>query len=112
MSVCPSVRLSVRMSAVISEILKATILGLSEQILEILKQLVSQLKQFVGSVSHAHSNAHKPPKPVAPTCGPTKLCHAHANAHNALIHILRSWVGTALQTRFAACIFSSPLWTP
>jgi len=54
-------------------------------------------------VCHAHSNAHKPPKPVTPTVfmldkksktemywsrqylsiDPKKICHAHSNAHNA-----------------------------
>jgi len=49
------------MNAVISEIIKTAILGLGMQIPEIPVQ-----RKFVSSVCHGHSNAHKPPKPVAP----------------------------------------------
>jgi len=41
------------------------------QILEIPAQ-----REFVSSLCHTHSNAHKPPKTVAPP-----MCHAHSNAH-------------------------------
>jgi len=58
MSVCPSVR----MNAEISETIQATILGLGMQIPEIPAQ-----RKFFSAKCHAHSNAHKPPKAVAPT---------------------------------------------
>jgi len=58
MSVCPSVR----MNAEISETIQATILGLGMQIPKIPAQ-----RNFVSAECHAHSNAHKPHKPVAPT---------------------------------------------
>jgi len=58
MSGCPSVR----MNAEISETIQATILGLGMQIPEIPAQ-----RKFVSAECHAHSNAHKPPKTVAPT---------------------------------------------
>jgi len=58
MSVCPSVR----MNAEISETIQATILGLGMQIPEIPAQ-----RKFVSVECHAYSNAHKPPKTVAPT---------------------------------------------
>jgi len=50
------------MNAEISEILRATILGLDMQIPEI-----PALHKFVSETCHAHSNAHNPTKPVAPT---------------------------------------------
>jgi len=50
------------MNAVISETIKAAVLGLGRQILEIPAQ-----RKFVSSVCHAHCNSHKPPKTVAPT---------------------------------------------
>jgi len=53
---------SVRMNAEISENKQATILGLGMQIPEIPAQ-----RKFVTAECHAHSNAHKPPKTVAPT---------------------------------------------
>jgi len=58
MSVCPSVR----MNAEISESMRVTKLGLGTQIPEIPAQ-----RKFVSVECHAHSNAHKPPKTVAPT---------------------------------------------
>jgi len=58
MSVCPSVR----MNAEISETMRVTILGLGTQVPEIPAQ-----RKFVSVEYHAHSNAHKPPKTVAPT---------------------------------------------
>jgi len=51
-----------RMNAEISETIGATILGLGMQIPEIPAQ-----RKFVSTMCHAHSNAHKPPKTVAPT---------------------------------------------
>jgi len=50
------------MNAVLSKTIKAAILRLGLHILKIPAQ-----PKFVSSVCHAHSNAHKPPKPVAPT---------------------------------------------
>jgi len=50
------------MNAVISETIKAAILGLNMRILEIPAQ-----HKFVSSVCQEHSNANKPPKTVAPT---------------------------------------------
>jgi len=50
------------MDAEISEAIGATILGLDMQIPEIPAQ-----RKFVSTMCHAHSNAHKPPKTVAPT---------------------------------------------
>jgi len=50
------------MSTVIWETIEAEILGLGMQILEVFAQ-----RKFVSSVCHAHSNAHKPRKTVAPT---------------------------------------------
>jgi len=57
-----SVRLSVRMNAEISETIRATILGLGMQIPEIPAQ-----RKIVSEECHAYSDAHKPPKTVAPT---------------------------------------------
>jgi len=57
MSVCPSVR----MSAEISETISATILGLGMQIPEVPVQ-----RKFLSEMCHAYSNAHNPPKAVAP----------------------------------------------
>jgi len=54
MSVCPSVR----MNAEISETIQATILQIPE---------IPAQRKFVSAECHAHSNAHKPPKTVAPT---------------------------------------------
>jgi len=66
MSVCPSDRLSVclsvRMNAEISETIRARILRFGVQIPELLTH-----RKFVSAKCHAHSNAHKPPKTVAPT---------------------------------------------
>jgi len=56
MSVCTYVRIN----AVISETLKAAILGFGMQILELLAK-----RKFVSSVWHAYT-IHKPPKTVAP----------------------------------------------
>jgi len=56
------VRLSVRMNAEISETIRARLLRLGMQIPELLTQ-----RKFVSAMCHAHSNAHKPPKNVAPT---------------------------------------------
>jgi len=50
------------MNAETSETIQATILGLGTQIPEIPAQ-----RKFVSAECHAHSNAHKPPKAVAPT---------------------------------------------
>jgi len=50
------------MNAEISETIRATILGLGMQIPKIPAQ-----RKFVLAMGHAHSNAHKPPKTVAPT---------------------------------------------
>jgi len=50
------------MNAEISETIRATVLGLGMQIPEIPAQ-----RTFVLAGCHAHSNAHKPPKTVAPT---------------------------------------------
>jgi len=64
--ICPSVRLSVclsvRMNAEISETMGARLLRFGVQIPELLTQC-----KFVSAQCHAHSNAHKPPKTVAPT---------------------------------------------
>jgi len=57
MSVCPSDR----MNAEISETIRAGMLGLAMQILEIPAQ-----RMFVSSGCHSHSNPHKPPKTVVP----------------------------------------------
>jgi len=57
-SVCSSVRIN----AEISETIQATILGLGMQIPEISAQ-----RKFVSALCHAHSNAHKPTKPMATT---------------------------------------------
>jgi len=58
MSVC----LSVRMNAEILETVKARLLGIGMQIPELLTQ-----RKFVSAGCHAHFNAHKPHKTVAPT---------------------------------------------
>jgi len=50
------------MNAEISETIEDKILGLGMQIPEIPAQ-----RKFVSAMCHAHSNAHKPPKKVAPT---------------------------------------------
>jgi len=50
------------MNAMTSEIIKASILRLGMQILEIPAR-----RKLVSSMCHAHSNDHKPPKTVAPT---------------------------------------------
>jgi len=50
------------LNAEISETIRATILELGMQIPEIPAQ-----RKFVSAMCHAHSNAHKPPKTVAPT---------------------------------------------
>jgi len=50
------------MNAEISETIRTTILGLGMQIPEIPAQ-----RKFDSTECHAHSNAHKPPKTVAPT---------------------------------------------
>jgi len=50
------------MNPEISETIKATILGLGMQIPEIPAQ-----RMLVSAECHAHSNAHEPPKTVAPT---------------------------------------------
>jgi len=62
MSVCMSVRLSVRMNAEISETIRARLLRFGVQIPELLTQ-----RKFISAECHAHSNAHKPLKPVTPT---------------------------------------------
>jgi len=49
------------MNAVISETKRARVLGFAMQIPELLAQ-----RKFVSAGCHAQSNAHKPPKPVAP----------------------------------------------
>jgi len=49
------------MNAVFSETIKAIMLGLSEQILKILRQ-----RKLISVKFHAYSNARKPPKTVAP----------------------------------------------
>jgi len=61
-SACPSVRLSVLMNAETSETMGARLLRFGVQIPELLTQ-----RKFVSVECHAHSNAHKPPKTVAPT---------------------------------------------
>jgi len=84
------------MNAEISENIQAIILRLGMQISEIPAQ-----RKFVSAECHAHSNAHKPPKTVAPTFWmlvkivtemywsrqylsiDPKVCHAHSNALNA-----------------------------
>jgi len=76
------------MNAEISETIQTTILGLGMQIPEIPAQ-----RKFGSAECHAHSNAHKPPKPVAPTemywshqyqsIDPKKIGLALSNAHNA-----------------------------
>jgi len=53
---------SVRINTEISDTIRATILGLCMQIPEIPAQ-----RKFVSAMFHAHSNAHKSPKTVAPT---------------------------------------------
>jgi len=58
MSVCPSVR----MNAEISETIRARLLRFGVQIPELHTQ-----RMFVSVECQAHSNAHKPPKTVAPT---------------------------------------------
>jgi len=58
MSVCPSVR----MNAEVSETIGARLLRFGIQIRELPTQ-----RKFVSEMCHAHSNAHKPPKTVAPT---------------------------------------------
>jgi len=50
------------MNAEISETLRSTILELGMQIPKITAQ-----RKFVSAGCHAHSNANKPPKTVAPT---------------------------------------------
>jgi len=50
------------MNAKISETIRATLLGLGVHIPELLEQ-----RKFVSAGCYAHSNAHKPPKTVAPT---------------------------------------------
>jgi len=57
-----SVCLSVRMNAEISETIRARLLRFGMQIPEFLTQ-----RKFDSAMCHAHSNAHKPPKTVAPT---------------------------------------------
>jgi len=54
--------MSVRMNAEISETMEARLLRFGEQIPELLTK-----RKFVSVECHAHSNAHKPPKTVAPT---------------------------------------------
>jgi len=58
MSVC----LSVRMNAEVSVTIRTRLLGFVMKIPELLGQ-----RKFVSAGCHAHSNAHKPPKTVAPT---------------------------------------------
>jgi len=53
---------SVWMNAEISETIRARLLRFGVQIPELLTQ-----RKFVSAICHAHSNAHKPPKTVAPT---------------------------------------------
>jgi len=50
------------MNAEISETIKARLLRFGMQIPELLTQ-----RKFVSAASHAHSNAHNPPKTVAYT---------------------------------------------
>jgi len=50
------------MNAEISETIRAGLLKFGVQIPELLTQ-----RKFVSAECHAHSNAHKPPKTVAPT---------------------------------------------
>jgi len=50
------------MNAEISETMGAMLLRFGVQIPELLTQ-----RKFGSAECHAHSNAHKPPKPVAPT---------------------------------------------
>jgi len=50
------------MNTEISETIRGTILGIGMQVPEIPAQ-----RKFVSAMSHANSNAHKPPKTVAPT---------------------------------------------
>jgi len=50
------------MNAEISETIRARLLGYGMQIPELLTQ-----RKFDSPACHAHSNAHKPPKIVAPT---------------------------------------------
>jgi len=57
-----SVCLSVPMNSEISETIKARLLRFGMQMPELLTQ-----RKFVSAMCHAHSNAHKPPKTVAPT---------------------------------------------
>jgi len=49
------------MNAEISETIRARLLGFGMQIPELLAQ-----RKFVSAACHAYSNAHKPPKTVAP----------------------------------------------
>jgi len=53
---------SVRMNAEISETIRARLLRSRVKIPELLTQ-----RKFVSAENHAHSNAHKLPKPVGPT---------------------------------------------
>jgi len=55
-------RYSQSMNAELSETIQATILGLGMQIPEIFAH-----RKFISAECYAHSNAHKPPKTVAPT---------------------------------------------
>jgi len=50
------------MNAEISELIRARLLRFGLQIPELLTQ-----RKFVSAMCHAHSNAYKPPKTVAPT---------------------------------------------
>jgi len=50
------------MNAEISETIRARLLGFGMQISELLAQ-----RKFVSAGCHVHSNAHKPPKTMAPT---------------------------------------------
>jgi len=79
------------MNAVISETIRAAILGLGMQILEIPAQ-----RRFASSVCHAYSNPHKLPKPVAPTIemclsrqylsiDPKGVCHAHSSTYEFVV---------------------------
>jgi len=83
------------MNAEILETIRARLLRFGVQIPELLTQ-----RKFVSAMCHAHSNAHKPPKTVAPTVlvleykfllkcivlvntyplTQNKVCHAHSNA--------------------------------
>jgi len=58
MSVCPSVR----MNTEISETIRGRLLGFGMQIPELLAQ-----RKSISAGYHAYSNAHEPPKTVAPT---------------------------------------------